>query len=409
MNRKDPSRHERQRTLVYDSQATGHHREYMTHLVRYWLKHEPAEGLAVVGHPLLIDEIRETFPECSHRIDLFPIPSQTIENLEKRSLWRRSLGEWSLLRKYARRYSADHCILMHFNLFLVGMGLLGGKGAFSVSGILFFPYVRIELPAGSGGASFGHHVRRWRKRLLLSMAMRHTRVENIFVLNDASAAEQLNQAVDPGDKRFKALPDPVPPLPEEMTSESLRKRYDIESHRHLLLLFGTLSCRKGVPEALKAAAQLDRELAQETALLLLGRIKEEDRESIEAVLASARENTPLQLRIDDRFVSSIEMADAFRECDTVLAPYQRTEGSSGVLGHAAQAQKPVIGSESGLIGELIHAHQLGVTVDATCPEMIRKAIVSLVIDDALPASSQGMRAYVRERTPLNFARKLLET
>lgn len=405
---KERTSNEVHRTLVYDSQATGHHREYVAHLVRYWLEHEPAgRTLAIAGHPLLIDEMRETFPECSNRIDLFPIPAQRIKHLEKQSLWKRSLSEWHLLKKYARRYEADHCVLMHFNLFLVGVGLLGSGSTFSISGILFFPYVRIDPPTGIRWISFLHHLRRWRKRLLLSWAMWRSRVEKIFVLNDASAARQLNRVVDPKAERFEELPDPVPPLPQGAASKSLWERYDIASHRRLLLLFGTLSGRKGVLKALEAAAQLGEESAQATALLLLGRIKEEDRTGIETALVRAQANTSIQLRVDDRFVTPAEMASAFRECDAVLAPYQRTEGSSGVLGHAARAGKPVIGPESGLVGELIRTYELGTTVDATCPEAIREAFSAFANEKGQLASMQGMKTYVKERSPCLFARMML--
>ena len=48
-------------------------------------------------------------------------------------------------------------------------------------------------------------------------------------------------------------------------------------------------------------------------------------------------------------------------------PYQFTNLSSGVLGYAAVFDKPVIGPDGGLIGNLIKENNLGVTISDVSP------------------------------------------
>jgi glycosyltransferase involved in cell wall biosynthesis len=174
-----------------------------------------------------------------------------------------------------------------------------------------------------------------------------------------------------------------------------------------LLLCGSLSCRKGVPEVLRAVAKLEPTTARRTALILVGRVREEDRGTIEQALSEAHGNGDLQVRMDDRFVPHAEFASTFLGSDAVLMPYQRTEGSSGVLGHAARAGKPVIGPQSGLLGELIRSYGLGATVDTTRADAIKDAIREFVSGQGSPGSVEGMEAYVRERSAGEFARVVL--
>ena len=55
----------------------------------------------------------------------------------------------------------------------------------------------------------------------------------------------------------------------------------------------------------------------------------------------------------------------FELADVVLMLYQGHTGMSSVLVRAAMAGKPMLGTELGMIGELIRARELGTAVDAT--------------------------------------------
>jgi len=97
-----------------------------------------------------------------------------------------------------------------------------------------------------------------------------------------------------------------------------------------------------------------------------------------------------------------------RQCDVVLAPYQRFVGSSGVLLWAAVSGRPVLAQEFGLVGRLTRDHRLGVSVDASDPSHLAREIARMVecgpstfIDGAAAAS------FAAARTPQRFASLVL--
>ena len=64
----------------------------------------------------------------------------------------------------------------------------------------------------------------------------------------------------------------------------------------------------------------------------------------------------------------------------VLNP--RHIGSSGNLLHAASAQKPVLASDYGLLGQLVRTHHLGLTVDSTSPYAIAQGLTRFIEEDS---------------------------
>ncbi len=47
------------------------------------------------------------------------------------------------------------------------------------------------------------------------------------------------------------------------------------------------------------------------------------------------------------------MKSYFEQTDYFLIPYKNVESSSGILGHAIAAGKPVIATDKGLIGDFV--------------------------------------------------------
>jgi len=239
--------------------------------------------------------------------------------------------------------------------------------------------------------------------------MRNPKMTSVYVLNDPVVARRLNKEVDDQDL-FHPLPDPVPILPMPPESVSLREHCGIDSERTLFLFFGTISERKGVYRVLEALERLQSDIQRRVAILFLGQLKKGQEEAIRRAVKRVKDLDRLQVRVDFRFVEPVELALALRDCDVVLVPYQRAEGSSGVIGHAAQAGKPVIGPQSGLIGELIRDYELGKAIDTVCAEEIAKGISAFVRETRCkPASAYRGEEYVRERSPTLFVKTLLRT
>jgi glycosyltransferase involved in cell wall biosynthesis len=393
------------RVLVYDSEAGGHHREYFRYLREYWAQAGTEGHLYFATHPDVADEMQgDVPPTCT----VLPLDRATVDELENtQQAWRRSLKEWNAMEEMAQQCDPDHCVISTLNWFQLSLALPRAyRVPYTVSGILFFPYPRLEPDTDRWSHVLSYVARRFRKWALLWLMMRNPRITNVYVFNDPEAADHLNQYVDTR-SRFRSLPDPAPKLPSPPATADLRGLYDINESRTLFLFFGTISRRKGIFQALRALHKLDPSECKQVALLIAGRPKDHQEDVIRRVASDASRLDHLQVRTDFRFLEPQELALALRDSDVILAPYQRTEGSSGVIGHAARWEIPIIGSASGLIGDLIRRYNLGRTVDATSPKEIGTAMVRSLKEGGLEASVSGMRRYVREHTPGSFSRQLL--
>lgn len=56
--------------------------------------------------------------------------------------------------------------------------------------------------------------------------------------------------------------------------------------------------------------------------------------------------------------------------DAILIPYKNTAQSSGLLGYAAQFNKPLLAPSNGLIGKLVNEYKLGYLLDNLSPRTI---------------------------------------
>lgn len=400
----------KKKVLVFDSEETGHHPEYIHHLVRYAKENSLAHPVTCALHPAVYESVSEG-AEVIPDFSVFEIDPSAIDHVQGAdTLWKRSVREWELANHLVQQTGADHLLLMTLNWFQIGLLLPAAhQVSYTISGIFFSPYPRWSPEPKTWREYLSVFLKRFRKKTLMWLMMRNANISAVHVLNDPRAADYLNRTIDKERNRFRALPDPVPVLPAPQVGADLRMRYSVEQERTLFLFFGTISRRKGIFRVLDAFEKLPKRVQGKAALLLLGRLKDEQQVDIRKQVHMLKEEGSLQVRTDFRFLEPEELALALQECDVVLAPYQRTEGSSGVIGHAARVGKPVIGPQSGLIGELIRDYELGKALDATHVEEIAKGLTTFVEETEYESlSAHGREEYVRERSPTLFVRTLID-
>lgn len=393
--------------MLFNTKGTGHHAEHVHHLFRHGEEVWPdAQFLAVVPSRI-VESIRDDAGEAHQLIELDTEEVREVHSQESR--WRRSLAEWNLAKKYACRLDVDHCILLDLNWFQFALGLPSARTVpFSLSGIFFFPFVRLSPMERTGTDCLREGVRYVRKWGVAWWMMRNSTLENVFVLNDPTAAEQLNDQVDPSRHRFQSIPDPVPPVSEPPSDiEPLHEAYALDENRYTFLFTGTVSRRKGVLTALDAFKHLGEAEQVQCSLVLAGRLVDDVVDEVRQRVDHLRQNTKVEVRTDFRFLSDAEFQRGFFGCDVVLAPYQRTEGSSGLLSHVARTRRPVIGPCRGLIGDLIDRYELGMTVDATQDTSVTRAIRTVLTKEV--RVGERAKDYLRERTPKRFAQCILSS
>lgn len=374
-------------------------------MVRYIQRKHADYDVVLAVHPSVAAALSQE--PAADGVEIMEIQSDTIAELHNtESLWRRSLREWEVADEYVRKAEAEHCVLMSLNWFQLALGLpSASEVSYTLSGILFFPYVRIEPESSEIFRQVGCQVRRFRKWVTLCWMMRNSQLRTVFVLNDPVAADQLNDHVDTEKRRFQPLPDPVS-HPDEEDNRKLREAYNIDDTRRIFLFAGTISERKGILAVLDAFECISTEEQSHSALLVLGRLKKEVGGEVRQRVQRLRQLEKFQVRTDFRFLAENEFNRAIRECDIILAPYRRAEGSSGILGHAARAHRPVIGPADGLIGDLIREYSLGMTVETVTPSTIADA-VRRTLKGHVRIDTDAASRYVEERTPGQFAKCIL--
>ena len=400
------------RILIFDPRIIGHHLEYLRYLVQYTIQKGHYQ-LYLAVHPRIEEhapDLVDLAQQHTEQVVLLPLTPEEYGATEDPTIIWRALAGWRAAAQRAEAVEADHCVFMELNFFQPALGLPRARAAsFKVSGILFFPYCRIESQQGKWSDRFKSQMERFRKHLQLRWVLSNSQVENVFVLNDPTAAAELNDWHDT--TRFKSLLDPV--VNSVAAGEKVENQDEhflpTSGDRMHFLLFGSLREQKGVRQVLEAAAQLREEEAEHVSLHLLGKARADLRNDLPRLIRRLRSSQPdLYVQYEDRYLAYQELEAALNECDVVLAPYQRTEGSSGVIGHAAKHERPVLGPQTGLIGELIREYELGITVAASDPEAIA-AGMRHYLNGGVRIETIGMRQYVKERTPEQFARTLLKT
>ncbi|RZJ24532.1 MAG: hypothetical protein EOO48_14415, partial [Flavobacterium sp.] len=170
--------------LLFDSIIDGHHADYLTHLINYWVKNRPEGELIVVTQ----QSFQEHFDALilnrtnTENIRFVAIPEAEIETVQGASMVTRSFKEWNLALKYMRAHRPTHALLLYFDLFMLGI-CLGRSAPCSISGIYFRPDFHYKAQPG-----FKPWLNGIRKKITLFGVLNRSRLANVFCL-DYSAVE----------------------------------------------------------------------------------------------------------------------------------------------------------------------------------------------------------------------------
>lgn len=370
--------------MLFDLVTGGHHGSYIRHLVEHWDQHKHSGTLNIVVSPSFLEaytDIVRIADESIAKIHIVAISEDESASLQPSTNKLRRLGrvfrEWQLLCRYAELLQVSHCLIMYIDTCWLPIAL-GMKAPCSFSGIYFRPTLHYE--------KFNHYVpsknewvQRGREKFILTRALKHPQLQTLFSL-DPFSVEYITQFIEQvqSQARVVHLPDPIQAYPRSNTDvEVLRKQLAIDPNRKVFLLFGALTSRKGIDQLLAAVKLLPMELCQQLCLVLLG---EGDETQLKAKVADVCQSQPAQIIEQYQFASDQEVQAYFNLTDVVLALYQKHVGMSGILLWAAAAQKPVLSSNYGLMGELVHQYDLGLAIDASLPEEIMQGLSQCLLN-----------------------------
>lgn len=390
--------------LFFDLEITGHHVEYLYHVITYRIRHSSQPPFFLVTHPdinQLLEGLMVPGDLKSAGIYLLH-PTQTeMEKLSQaRGVNQRASLEFDILKGFAQRYQVEKCILMSMNKFQFVIGKKASRALpCNMRGILFNPLGKVNGKAPAW-------LIKWRKDLQTRWMLRNKRLDHIYILNDAGLSKALNDRYR-RDNVFAHLPDPIF-IPPDGNGQKRKQQLPHSSTKKRFLLFGTLSSRKGIFLVLDALNRLPERLDQKLEVVFAGRVIKKEKEAFEQAMANVKGCRPdIDIVHRDGFLPYDQIPSLFSNCDYILVPYNFTNSSSGIIGHAALYGKPVIGRSDGLLGRLIRSYDLGITVSDMAPTTLASVFVRCLKDVPNEIDISGMKRFVQERHPERFVELLV--
>lgn len=395
--------------MLFDLSVRGHHPNYIQQLLLHRCDQPRFKTLYVVVSPNFLREHPEVVDLAQPQGEA--VQFVAISDAEQKSLLTskaaiarnlKNFQEWRLCCQYAKTLGVDHCLVMYLDTYFLAIAA-GLQPCCPFSGIYFRPTFHYS--------SFQNHSRHQTRKaelqqsweqLILGRVLQSSRAQMLFCL-DPFVESFLKP--NPGSGQLRYLPDPVDLTafrqPEQDEPE-LRLQLGIDPDRRICLIFGALTTRKGIYQLLDAVTQLPERVCQQLCLLFVGESKIQS--ELEERIAALCGQQPVQVVRRYEFISDTEIPQYFKLANIISALYQRHVGSSGILLLAAAAQKPVLGTDYGLMGELIRRYRLGLAVDSTQPAAIAAGLQQFLTENNQPLSDPVlMRTWANENSAENYA------
>ncbi|MEN9656358.1 MAG: hypothetical protein RL311_1339 [Bacteroidota bacterium] len=388
--------------LIYDFKVRneGHNLGFIQNIYQYLLHKKTLDTQYVF---LLNPQAKDYFTNAENhpQIKIVFITEQEYYKAESAKTTLKSAEiHWEIIQLYAEKYAIHHLILMELDIFQVEIGR-NRNIPFTISGIYFRPYQRIAASStDSLSERFLLKIKLAKKKLALRYMLKNNKLTKVFVFNDTETIALLNKRYKPV---FYLLPDPIFQSPVDNTI-SIRKQYGIASDHKIVLIFGVIDERKNALNIIEALQAMPHSTLSTLTLMVVGTVAESYKEQLQQAAQLA---TGLQTIVIDRFVNNTEMEAIFQQSDLIMVTYIDFYVSSGVLGNAAKYNKPMVGSNYGLIGYQIQAFNMGKVVDPLDVQQLQHAMLTLLNDQNFKFTSQA-NDFVKVNSPEAFVEKLLE-
>jgi glycosyltransferase involved in cell wall biosynthesis len=391
--------------LFFDLAISGHHAEYLYHLIKYRVAHPECQEFVLVTHPDLIGHLRGlVLPQDWHSkgVTILHLSENEMQELSKiSSVFKRANAEFRILNRIVHEHQVHRCYLMPLNKFQFAVGSQMDRTLpCCIRGILFNPF-------GVSGEREPAILTKLRKHFQLIWMLRNKLLEHIYILNNNNLVNALNKKYR-RQNLFVSLPDPIlipPKRPQNNLAADILGRSD----KYRYLLFGSLSAGKGIFLVLEALKQIPDDIVCHIEVLFAGTIVSNDRKFFLAALSDLRRDRPaISVHLLDEFVPYNSLETLFSNTDCVLLPYIGNQASSGVIGHAALYGKPVISPDSGLIGNIVRSYKLGTVIPTMDSSKLATAMEVFYRSGKTCCATTGMQRFTAERSPTRFVETLIK-
>ena len=184
---------------------------------------------------------------------------------------------------------------------------------------------------------------------------------------------------------------------EKLTRAWMQERYGIAENMPVILFFGNLTPSKGLPDLLKAFAQVYAKESR-ARLMIVGRpSKFFDVEELRQLVSELGISDATIF--DARYILMEEVAPLMEMATVVIYPYLNST-QSGALQVAYAFGRPVIATKVGGLPESVEHGKSGLLVSASAPDELAQAILKLIKD---PGLARQMGAYAKHLSDTKFS------
>lgn len=376
------------RILLFDTIIDGHHPDYLIHLIGFYSGNKDVELYVSTGESFKSQfDARQKAEDnlWGDNVTFLPIPSDKLNSIHSKSIYLRSFIEWNLLVETAKEINASQVLLMYFDYYQMGI-LIGKKAPCPVSAIYFRP----NFTENNNGVY--PQIKKW----MLSKVLKSGQIQNLFCLVHALIPYMKGQKTQ---TRIIPICDPTKQF-EISKSEiaEFKNKFKVPTDKQIFLNFGYLDDRKGMEVFIDACSTLSKEALAKICLLLAGPVPEYYEKIIETKLAQVPE---LEVIRCYGYLPAREVQICFEISDVVLILYQDFLNMSSVLIRAAMANKPTFATQTGMIGELVSKHNVGVTVDATSVSEVANEL-NAIINNGISYSEDNLKQLAEENSLNSF-------
>jgi glycosyltransferase involved in cell wall biosynthesis len=384
---------------IAEPQATGHRMRYVGNLAYAADQRGHQVTVVTTTESVKSPAFRQFVDTKLHSNTFVPLVADVFNRSTGLALAQFNARRWfsEAISELATHRQVDVVLVPYFNYIDKAVALLGSPfGNVPWSGIVMresFHHVRLGLRPDDNASTFF-------KEKLFGRLLANSKLVTMITIDETlqeygksrfKYASRLSYAPDPSDV--------MPTIDRVLACAQLNLRPE-DFH---LLCYGHIDGRKGIVELLRAAID---QVPSNLKLLIAGKCQPA---MLQEIQQFSQTHTHPQVVLLNQFVDSSMEQKLFSAADAVWVGYKDHFGSSGLLGQAAAASKPVIACEVGLIGYLTKRHQLGVAVDVGNPGAVRQAIQNLMFDVELRSRcAQAGHAFSSQRTVTHFANAILD-
>ena len=376
------------RILLFDTITDGHHPDYLIHLIGFYSGKKDVELYVSTGESFKSQfDARQKAEDnpWGDNVTFLPIPTDKLNSIHSKSIYLRSIIEWNLLVETAKEINASQVLLMYFDYYQMGI-LIGKKASFPVSAIYFRP----NFTEKNNGVY--PQIKKW----ILSNVLKSGQIQNLFCLVHALVPYMKGQKTQ---TQIIPICDPIKQFQISKSEiAEFKNKFKVPTDKQIFLNFGYLDDRKGMEVFIDACSTLSKEALAKICLLLAGPVPEYYEKIIETKLAQVPE---LEVIRCYGYLPAREVQICFEISDVVLILYQDFLNMSSVLIRAAMANKPTFATQTGMIGELVSKHNVGVTVNATSVSEVANEL-NAIINNGITYSEDNLKQLAEENSLNSF-------